>query len=87
MARLRQAYQPEAASLCSRICNILDPSEDAVGDIGEFNAISQVVIPTVIAVDSVRRTLAFLGRLQYELASSSSFISTIGGEQKAIDGP
>ncbi|KAI0734707.1 hypothetical protein C8Q72DRAFT_807315 [Fomitopsis betulina] len=68
VAHLREAYQPEAVNLCSRICSILHPSEDDVGDI-----------------DSARRTLAFLGRLQYELASSSSFISTIGVEQKALD--
>ena len=41
--RLRAAYQPEAASLCSRICNILQPSEDVIGDVGELHAVSSRV--------------------------------------------
>lgn len=38
VAHLREAYQPEAVNLCSRICSILHPSEDDVGDIGKLHA-------------------------------------------------
>ena len=40
VTHLREAYEPEAANLCSRISNILRPSKDDVGDIGEPHAIS-----------------------------------------------
>ena len=37
--RLREAYQPEAANLCSRISSIVQPNEDNVSDLGELHAV------------------------------------------------
>ncbi|KZT75023.1 hypothetical protein DAEQUDRAFT_17744 [Daedalea quercina L-15889] len=67
IARLRETYQPDAASLCTRIVEILESFEDDTDK------------------EAMRRMLAFLGRLQYELASSSPFITMIGCNRKAVD--
>ncbi|KAH9937287.1 uncharacterized protein B0H18DRAFT_969951 [Fomitopsis serialis] len=78
-----QASDLEGGVLVSRLRETYQP--DAAGLCSRITYILKDLDDDIADMESSRRTLAFLGRLQHELASSSSFVTTIGCDQNTID--